>query len=79
MSYILDNFKDTVSLSEAAEIAAMSGSAFPASSKRIPGNNFVDELLRKLRVSHACRILSETDMPVTRSLLRARQLKTCQI
>jgi AraC-like DNA-binding protein len=64
MSYILDNFKDTVTLSKAAEIAAMGESSFSRFFKKNSGNNFVD-YVRKLRVSHACRILSETDMPVT--------------
>ena len=64
MSYILDNFKDTVSLSEAAEIAGMGESSFSRFFKKNSGNNFVD-YVRKLRVSHACRILSETNMPVT--------------
>ena len=64
MSYILDNFKDTVRLSEAAEIAGMGESTFSRFFKRNSGNNFVD-YVRKLRVSHACRILSETNMPVT--------------
>jgi AraC-like DNA-binding protein len=64
MSYILDNFKDTVSLSEAAEIAAMSESSFSRFFKKNSGNNFVD-YVRKLRVSHACKILSETNMPIT--------------
>ncbi len=64
MSYILDNFKDTVSLSEAARIAGMGESSFSRFFKKNSGNNFVD-YVRKLRVSHACRILSETNMPVT--------------
>jgi AraC-like DNA-binding protein len=64
MSYILDNFKDTVSLSEAAEIAAMSESSFSRFFKKNSGNNFVD-YVRKLRVSHACKILSETNIPIT--------------
>src|SRR5688500_8733143 len=64
MSYILENFKDTVSLSEAAEIAGMSESSFSRFFKKNSGNNFVD-YVRKLRVSHACKILSETNMPVT--------------
>ena len=64
MSYILENFKDTVSLSEAAEIAGMSEFSFSRFFKKNSGNNFVD-YVRKLRVSHACRILSETNVPVT--------------
>src|SRR3954470_17280084 len=42
MSYILDNFKDTVSLSEAAEIAGMGESSFSRFFKKNSGNNFVD-------------------------------------
>jgi AraC-like DNA-binding protein len=64
MSYILENLKDTVSLSEAAEIAGMSESSFSRFFKKNSGNNFVD-YVRKLRISHACKILSETSIPVT--------------
>ena len=63
MSYILDNFKDTVSLSEAARIAGMKRFSFSRFFKKNSGNNFVD-YVRKLRVSDACKILSETNMPV---------------
>jgi AraC-like DNA-binding protein len=64
MSYILENFKDTLSLSEAAEIAGMGESSFSRFFKKNSGNNFID-YVRKLRVSHACKILSETNMPIT--------------
>jgi AraC-like DNA-binding protein len=64
MSYILENFKDTVSLSEAAEISGMSESSFSRFFKKNSGNNFVD-YVRKLRISHACKVLSETSIPVT--------------
>ena len=42
MSYILDNFKDTVTLSEAAEIARIGESSFSRFFKKNSGNNFVD-------------------------------------
>lgn len=64
MIYILDNFKDAVSLSRAAEITGMSESTFSRFFKRNIGINFVN-YVRKLRISHACKILSDTDMPIT--------------
>lgn len=64
ISYILDNLSGAVRMSEAAAIAGMGHSAFSRFFKKNTGNNFVD-YVAKLRIGRACKLLSETTIPVT--------------
>ncbi|WP_278392964.1 AraC family transcriptional regulator [Sphingobium yanoikuyae] len=62
--YVLDNIDGEVRMAEAARLARMSETRFSRSFKRMSGHNFVD-FVRKLRVAQACRLLRQTDMPVS--------------
>lgn len=62
--YILDNMDGEVRMSEAARLAGMSETRFSRAFKRMSGHNFVD-FMRKLRVAQACRLLRQTDLPVS--------------
>lgn len=62
--YVLDNIDGEVRMSEAANLAKMSETRFSRTFKRMSGHNFVD-FIRKLRVAQACRLLRQTDMPVS--------------
>ncbi len=62
--YILENLSDGVSMAYAAERAGMSESAFSRFFKRGTGHNFV-QCVRQLRIAKACRLLRDSDMPVT--------------
>lgn len=62
--YVLDNIDGEVRMADAARIAAMNEATFSRAFKRMSGYNFVD-FVRKLRVTQACRLLRQTDMPVS--------------
>lgn len=62
--YVLDNIDGEVRMAEAARIAAMNEATFSRAFRRMSGHNFVD-FVRKLRVAQACRLLRQTDMPVS--------------
>ena len=65
LDYILDNVSGPVRLSAAAALAGMSESAFSRYFKRSSGQNFTD-LVRKLRLAHAAKLLQHTADPVAR-------------
>ncbi len=69
-NYINDNFTAGVSLGEAAKAACMSESAFCRFFKRTSGRRFIDHI-NDLRVSLACRLLAETDKPITQICFEA--------
>lgn len=62
--YVLDNIDSEVRMAEAARIAGMNEATFSRAFKRMSGHNFVD-FVRRLRVAQACRLLRQTDMPVS--------------
>lgn len=62
--YVLDNIEGEVRMAEAARMAGMNEATFSRAFKRMSGHNFVD-FVRKLRVAQACRLLRQTDMPVS--------------
>ncbi len=62
--YVLDNIDGEVRMGEAARIAGMSETKFSRAFKGMSGHNFVD-FVRKLRVAQACRLLRQTDIPVS--------------
>jgi AraC-like DNA-binding protein len=62
--YVLDNIDGEVRMAEAARMADMNEATFSRAFKRMSGHNFVD-FVRKLRVAQACRLLRQTDIPVS--------------
>ena len=62
--YILDNIDGEVRMAEAARLADMSETRFSRAFKRMSGHNFVT-FVCKLRVAQACRLLRQTEMPVS--------------
>lgn len=65
IDYIFENIGGTVRLSRAAEIAGMSSSAFSRYFKTASGHTFSDMVVR-LRLAEACRLLETTDKPIAR-------------
>jgi len=64
VDYIFKNLTGYVSMSEAARLANMSESTFSKYFKRASGMTFT-EMVAKLRISHACRLLETTDEPIS--------------
>jgi AraC-like DNA-binding protein len=62
--YLLAEFTGDICLSVAAERAGMSEAGFSRFFKRSTGHGFAD-LTRKLRVQRACRLLMQTQRPIT--------------
>lgn len=63
-AFIVDNFRRDIRLGDLAEHLGMSEWACSRFFKKNSGNSFTD-YVAQLRVGHACKLLSETDMPVT--------------
>ncbi|MBN8952447.1 AraC-like DNA-binding protein [Rhizobium sp. WW_1] len=64
LTYIFEQLATDIHLREVAELAGMSESAFSRFFKKNTGNSFTDHV-NKLRVWQACKLLAETDMPIT--------------
>jgi AraC-like DNA-binding protein len=64
LDYIFGNQSREIRLSVAAERVGMSESTFSKYFKRSVGQNFT-EIVRKLRITHACRLLEQTTEPVS--------------
>ncbi|CCQ44450.1 araC-like ligand binding domain protein [Pseudarthrobacter siccitolerans] len=64
LEYVFSNHAGTVKLSEAAELVGMQEASFSKYFKRATGQNFSD-LVRKLRLAHARRLLERTDKPIS--------------
>jgi AraC-like DNA-binding protein len=62
--YIFEHLASDIHLKEVADLAGMSESTFSRFFKKNTGNSFTDHV-NKLRIWQACKLLSETDMPVT--------------
>ncbi|HYE98249.1 MAG TPA: AraC family transcriptional regulator [Planctomycetota bacterium] len=62
--FLAERFREDVALADAAAQAHLSAPAFCRFFKAGTGKTFV-EYLTELRVGHACRLLAETDRPVT--------------
>jgi AraC-like DNA-binding protein len=67
-SYMHDHYQERVALAEVAEDAHMSETALCRLFRRTVGKTVVG-YLNELRVGHACRLLAETDGPITRIAL----------
>ena len=64
LAFIVDNFRRDIRLGDLARHLGMSECACSRFFKKNSGNSFTD-YVAQLRVGHACKLLSETDMPVT--------------
>ena len=64
LTYIFERLATDIHLREVADLAGMSESAFSRFFKKNTGNSFTDHV-NKLRVWQACKLLAETDMPIT--------------
>lgn len=62
--FIYRNFSTDIRLSDVADLAGMSESAFSRFFKKNTGNTFTDHV-NKLRIWQACKLLAESDMPIT--------------
>ncbi|WP_439623670.1 AraC family transcriptional regulator [Shinella sp.] len=62
--FIYRNFATDIRLSDVADLAGMSESAFSRFFKKNTGNTFTDHV-NKLRIWQACKLLAESDMPIT--------------
>ena len=63
-TYILANFKRDIHLPDLAKQLGMSDWAFSRFFKKHSGNNFTD-YVTTLRLGYACKLLADSDMPVT--------------
>jgi AraC-like DNA-binding protein len=63
-SYILDNYHEDISLSSIANSVHMSASAFSHFIKKRTGMTY-SQLINDLRIKHACKLLTESDMNIT--------------
>lgn len=64
LEYVFNNHAGEVRMSEAASLVGMSEPTFSKYFKRATGQNFSD-LVRKLRLAHARRLLEATDTPIS--------------
>ncbi|MCL6705927.1 AraC family transcriptional regulator [Pseudomonas sp. R2.Fl] len=62
--FIYRNFATDIRLADVAELAGMSETAFSRFFKKNTGNTFTDHV-NKLRIWQACKLLAESDMPIT--------------
>lgn len=62
--YVMQNFQEKVTLEEAARISNLSVSAFSRFFKSRVNKSFSD-FLTDVRISHACKLLHETDLNVS--------------
>ncbi len=62
--FVMKNFKDKITLEQAAEIANLSVSAFSRYFKTRVNKSFSD-FLSEVRISHACKLLHEEEMNVS--------------
>lgn len=62
--YIFENIASDIHFADVANLAGMSETAFSRFFKKNTGNTFTDHV-HKLRIWQACKLLVETDMPIT--------------
>lgn len=63
LAYVVENLSDDIRMSEAARLAFMSEPTFSKHFKRACGMTF-SQLVRRLRVANACRLLEQSDASV---------------
>jgi AraC-like DNA-binding protein len=64
ITHIRENFTRELALSEVARLVGMSDWAFSRFFKKNSGSSFTD-YVRTLRIGYACKLLTETQMPIT--------------
>jgi AraC-like DNA-binding protein len=64
LEYVFSNHAGSVKMSEAAAMVGMQEASFSKYFKRATGQNFSD-LVRKLRLAHARRLLERSDKPIS--------------
>jgi AraC-like DNA-binding protein len=64
LDYVFTHLTSDVRLSVAADMVGMSPSAFSRYFKEASGHTFSD-MVRRLRLAHACKLLDTTSLPVT--------------
>ncbi|MEJ6659830.1 MAG: AraC family transcriptional regulator [Candidatus Thioglobus sp.] len=64
VNYVIDNYKDNISLVEASKIVNMSDSAFSRYFMKTTGNRF-SEFVSRVRLGRACVMLYETDKNIS--------------
>lgn len=64
LAYIFENLTSRIRMSEAARLAAMSEPTFSKYFRKASGLTFSD-MVKKLRIAHACRLLEQTDKAVS--------------
>ncbi len=62
-SYLIENFKEEISLEQIANIADLSPTSFCRYFKNITKKTFV-EVLIEFRLQYACQLLNKTDLPI---------------
>ena len=62
--YITEHHATDIRIASAAELAGMSSAHFSRFINKLTGHSFT-QFLNRVRVAHACRLLSESDKPVT--------------
>lgn len=62
--YIFEHIASDIHLADVAGLTGMSESAFSRFFKKNTGNSFTDHV-NKLRIWQACKLLAESDMPIT--------------
>ncbi len=63
LAYVLENLSGDIRMSEAAKIAFMSEASFSKYFKKASGMTFTD-LVKRLRIASACRLLEQTDSSI---------------
>ncbi len=64
VEYIFANYSGSVRMSAAARLVGMTEPTFSKYFRKATGQNFSD-MVRKLRLAHACRLLEQTGAPVS--------------
>jgi AraC-like DNA-binding protein len=62
--YVMENFKDHITLGEVALKAGLTKAAFCRHFKKVTGKTFFT-FLKEYRIGHACKLLMQTDMNVS--------------
>jgi AraC-like DNA-binding protein len=63
--YVINNFHQEITLEKAASIASLSAPAFCRYFKKRTNKTFI-QFLNEIRISFACRLLTEEDFPISR-------------
>ncbi len=62
-NYVKDHFKDDIRLEDISKLVTMEIPSFCRYFKRVTGKTFT-EFVNEFRVTHACKLISETDMSI---------------